>query len=51
MAAVIVIINRKNQMPAGTLSGEERMIEKFGAKVYSLITDEDIDAALRERII
>lgn len=51
VAAVIVIINRKNQMPAGTLSGEERMIEKFGAKVYSLITDEDIDAALRERII
>ena len=51
VAAVIVIINRRNQMPAGTPSGEERMLEKYGAKVYSLITDEDIEAAFRERIV
>ncbi|MCM1120570.1 MAG: hypothetical protein NC543_14555 [bacterium] len=51
VAAVIVIVNRRNQMPAGIPSGEERILEKYGAKVYSLITDEDIDAALRERII
>lgn len=49
--AIIVIVSRRNQMPAGTPSGEERMLEKYGAKVYSLITDEDIEAALRERII
>ena len=44
-------MSRRNQMPPGTPSGEERMLEKYGAKVYSLITDEDIEAALRERII
>lgn len=49
--ATIVIVSRRNQMPPGTPSGEERMLEKYGAKVYSLITDEDIEAALRERII
>lgn len=49
VAAVIVIINRRSQLAAG--SGEDRMREKYGAKVYSLITDEDIDAALRERIV
>ena len=51
VTAVIVIINRRNQMPAGTPSGEERMLAKYGARVYSLITDEDIEAALRERIV
>lgn len=51
VAAVIVIVNRRNQMPAGAASGEERIMEKYGAKVYSLITDEDIEAALRNRII
>lgn len=49
VAAVIVIINRRSQLSAG--SGEDRMLEKYGAKVYSLITDEDIDAVLRERIV
>ncbi len=48
VAAVIVIINRQNQPPDGTLSGESRMLESYGAKVYSLITDEDIDAALQK---
>ena len=48
VAAVIVIINRRNQPPDGTLSGESRMLESYGAKVYSLITDEDIDAALQK---
>mgnify|MGYP002704379865 FL=1 len=51
VTAVIVIINRHNQMPQGTPSGEERMLKKYGARVYSLITDEDIEAALRERVI
>ncbi len=48
VAAVIVIINRRNQMPEGSLSGEERMMTKYGAKVYSLITDEDIEAGVEE---
>lgn len=51
VAAVIVIVNRRNQMPTGTASGEERIMEKYGARVYSLITDEDIEAALQNRII
>lgn len=50
-AAVIVIINRRKQTAQGTLSGEECIQKKYGAKVYSLITDEDIDAALQKRII
>lgn len=48
VAAVIVIINRRNQMPGGSPSGEVQMLEKYGAKVYSLITDEDIDDALQK---
>lgn len=47
-AAVIVIINRRTQMRGDTPSGEARILEKYGAKVYSLITDEDIDAALQK---
>lgn len=48
VTAVIVIINRRNQMPGGSPSGEVQMLEKYGAKVYSLITDEDIDDALQK---
>ena len=48
VAAVIVIINRRNQMPEGMPSGEAQMLEKYGAKVYSLITDEDIDNTLQK---
>lgn len=51
VAAVIVIINRRTQMSGNALSGEERILEKYGAKVYSLITDEDIDAVLKNKII
>ncbi len=51
VAAVIVIINRRTQMRGDTPSGEARILEKYGAKVYSLITDEDIDAALKDRLV
>lgn len=49
IAAVIVIINRCNQ--AEESSGIRMLEEKYGAKVYSLITDEDIRMAQRNGII
>lgn len=43
VAAIIVIVNRKTQQVG---SGEERIQKKYDAKVYSIITDEDINAYL-----
>ncbi len=47
VVAVIVIINRRSGMPEGSPSGEERMMTKYGAKVFSLITDDDIEVVLK----
>ncbi len=44
VAAVIVIVNRKTQM-AG--NGEDRIRRKYDTEVYSIITDQDIDAYLK----
>lgn len=44
VAAVIVIVNRKTQTVG---SGEDRIRKKYDAEVYSIITDEDINAYLR----
>lgn len=49
IAAVIVIINRCNQ--AEKSLGVSMLEEKYGAKVYSLITDEDIRMAHKNGII
>lgn len=48
--AIIVIINRCNQTESA-VSGVRALEEKYGAKVYSLITDEDILMALKNGII
>lgn len=42
--AVIVIVNRKAQIDE---SGEDRIRKKYGVEVYSIITDEDINAYMR----
>lgn len=44
VVAVVVIVNRKTQMDN---SGEDRIREEYGAEVYSIITDEDINAYIR----
>lgn len=44
VVAVVVIVNRKTQMDN---SGEDRIREKYGAEVYSIITDKDINAYIR----
>lgn len=49
--AVIVIINRCKQAAKDQPSGAQMLQEKYGAKVFSLITDEDILAAARNGII
>lgn len=49
ISAVIVIINRSNQTEES--SGVRMLEEKYGAKVYSLITDEDIGMAHKNGII
>lgn len=49
--AVIVIINRCNHAVQDRPSGAQLLQEKYGAKVISLITDEDIAAAERNGII
>lgn len=49
IAAVIIIINRSNQ--AEESLGASMLEEKYGAKVYSLITDEDIRMAHKNGII
>ncbi len=43
VAAVIVVVNRKEQTMH---SGEERIRQKYGAEVFSIITDEDINVML-----
>ena len=48
--AVMVIVNRCNQIRNG-LSGDELLEQKYGAKVYSLITDEDIEIAFKKGIV
>ena len=48
--AVIVIINR-GTLAADELNGAKKLEEKYGAKVYSLITDKDIEMALKKGII
>ncbi len=42
VAAVIVVVNRRTQTAD---CGEDRIREKYGAEVYSIITDEDINAS------
>ena len=49
VAAIIVIIDRSN--PTEKLSGAHMLAEKYGAKIYSLITEEDIMAARQKGII
>ena len=49
VAAIIVIIDRSN--PANKLSGAHMLAEKYGTKIYSLITEEDIMAAREKGII
>ena len=44
VGAVIVIVNRKAQIDE---SGEDRIRKKYGVEVYSIITDEDINAYMR----
>ena len=47
VVAVIVIVNRKQQTGTVEQSGEDRIREKYDAEVYSMLTDEDIEAFLR----
>ncbi len=47
VAAVIVIVNRKGRTAENDCSGQDRIRQKYDAEVYSVITDEDIDAYLR----
>lgn len=44
---VIVIVNRKQQTEKVEQSGEDRIREKYDAEVYSMLTDEDIEAFLQ----
>lgn len=48
--AVIVIINR-GTLAAEEVNGAKRLEEKYGAKVYSLITDKDIKMAVKKGIL
>ncbi len=48
--AIVVIINRSEDAE-GQLSGARMLEEKYGTKVYSLITHEDISMALQNGII
>lgn len=48
--AVIVIINR-DTLAAVEVNGAKRLEEKYGAKVYSLITDKDIEMAVKRGIL
>lgn len=48
--AIIVIINR-SQKSSEELSQVKALEEKYGARVYSLITDEDVQMALKKGII
>ena len=47
IVAVIVIVNRKQQTGKVEQSGEDRIREKYDAEVYSMLTDEDIEAFLQ----
>ena len=49
VVAVIVIVNRKVQADCFEQSGEYKIRQKFDAEVYSLVTDEDINAYLEKR--
>lgn len=48
VVAVVVIVNRKNQKG---ISGEQRLKKKGVDKVYSIVTDEDIEMAIRNKVM
>ena len=48
--AVLVIINR-GILAAEEVNGAKRLEEKYRAKVYSLITDKDIEMAVKKGIL
>lgn len=48
IAAVVVVVNHQNQ---NGKSGEEILMQQYGAKVYSLVTDRDISMAMKNKVI
>ena len=51
IAAVVVIADRMVQQDTDGLTGSKLIEEKYHTKLYSVITEEDIDYAIQNQIV